>query len=120
MTKTTGQRIASDWDVRSPGTRGQFILDDLSRRIDQALETANAEVERLKKQYEDRTPTEWAYEQVCKANEAKRVEVERLTKLHQKIDKILMDVGRASSRDMLSTVVHLARKAAREALAKKE
>jgi len=121
MTKTTAQRIVEEWWRDTVGNEPEMDdLADLSRRIDQALETANAEVERLKKQYEDRTPTEWAYEQVCKANEAKRVEVERLTKLHQKIDKILMDVGRASSRDMLSTVVHLARKAAREALAKKE
>jgi hypothetical protein len=54
------------------------------------------------------------------ALETANAEVTRLTKLHQKIDKILMDVGRTSSRDMLSTVVHLARKAAREALTKKE
>jgi len=124
MTKTTGQRIVEGYREHFKGLEDNYTDEtmdqDLSLRIDQALETANAEVERLKKQYEDRTPTEWAYEQVCKANEAKRVEVERLTKLHQKINKILMDVGRASSRDMLSTVVHLARKAAREALAKKE
>lgn len=38
----------------------------------------------------------------------------------KKIDLILMDVGRASSRDMLTTVVHIARKTAKEALAQAE
>jgi len=50
--KTTGQRIVEKWayevGARAWSPEGNDLAD-LSRRIDQALETANAEVERLTK-----------------------------------------------------------------------
>jgi hypothetical protein len=50
MTKTTGQRIVEEWATEH-SSWVQIIptlRDDLIGRIDQALETANAEVERLR------------------------------------------------------------------------
>ena len=36
----------------------------------------------------ERRPTEWAYEQVCKANEAKRVEIKRLREVLEKLARL--------------------------------
>ena len=52
MTKTTGQRIVDEWRSYHGYMDPLKGLPDLSRRIDQALETANAEVERLRERLE--------------------------------------------------------------------
>lgn len=50
MTKTTGQRIVEEWreDFDSAEDLSEGAVLDLSRRIDEALATAEGEVERLR------------------------------------------------------------------------
>lgn len=60
------------------------IKDLLTLTSEQATEILG-----LKAQHENRTPTQWAYEQVCAANEAKRAEVERQSVLLKKAESML-------------------------------